>query len=80
MVYDIIIQNYDLLTWERRLCIIQRICSGLRSIHSYGLIHKDFHIGNILHSILNDRSFTYIAISDFACQQMKFHQNQIFME
>ena len=54
-------QNYNLLTWEGRLCIIQRICSGLRSIHNYGFIHKDFHIGNILHSILNNQSFTYIG-------------------
>ena len=56
-----LIQNYNSLTWEGRLCIIQRICSGLRSIHNYGFIHKDFHIGNILHSILNNQSFTNIG-------------------
>ena len=43
-LHHYLIQNYNLLTWEGRLCIIQRICSGLRSIHNYGLIHKYFHI------------------------------------
>ena len=51
------IQNYNLFTWEGRLYIIQRICSGIRSIHNYGLIHKDLHPGNVF----IDSTFAYIG-------------------
>ena len=63
-LHSYLYQNNTLLTLERKLYIIKCVCSGLRSIHSYGLIHKDLHMGNILHSFLNsDQSHT--CISDF---------------
>ncbi|RGB40270.1 kinase-like domain-containing protein [Rhizophagus diaphanus] len=41
---------YNSLTLEDKLDIIERICLGLNCIHSYNLIHRDLHSGNILFS------------------------------
>ncbi|RGB40645.1 kinase-like domain-containing protein [Rhizophagus diaphanus] len=40
--------NFILLNWEKKLHILTNISHGLASIHNKGLIHHDFHCGNIL--------------------------------
>ncbi|POG64388.1 kinase-like domain-containing protein [Rhizophagus irregularis DAOM 181602=DAOM 197198] len=40
--------NFISLNWEQKLGSIQSIAHGLSDIHKKGLIHNDFHCGNIL--------------------------------
>ncbi|CAG8536520.1 14116_t:CDS:2, partial [Ambispora leptoticha] len=52
-------KNYAILTWPQRLRILYYISKGLSNIHDAGIIHKDFHTGNILqlsthHSYIGD--------------------------
>ncbi|CAG8592694.1 2135_t:CDS:2 [Ambispora gerdemannii] len=51
--------NYATFTWTQRLKIVYYISEGLSNIHDAGIIHKDFHTGNILqlsthHSYIGD--------------------------
>jgi serine/threonine protein kinase len=48
--------NFISLNWVHKLRNLQSIASGLKKIHQKGLIHRDFHCGNIL-SDFNDMSF-----------------------
>ncbi|RGB39603.1 kinase-like domain-containing protein [Rhizophagus diaphanus] len=41
-------KNYNSLNWKEKLNILYKIASGLLYIHYKGLIHRDFHCGNIL--------------------------------
>jgi serine/threonine protein kinase len=41
-------KNNNELSWSDKLMHLYYIASGLVSIHKSGLIHRDFHIGNIL--------------------------------
>src|ERR1044072_7214130 len=41
--------SFYLLNWNNKLHILNLIAFGLNDIHSKGLIHHDFHCGNILH-------------------------------
>ncbi|POG63508.1 kinase-like domain-containing protein [Rhizophagus irregularis DAOM 181602=DAOM 197198] len=41
-------KNYKNFSWLRRLNILQNIIKGLKEIHRKGLVHRDFHTGNIL--------------------------------
>ncbi|PKY47874.1 kinase-like protein, partial [Rhizophagus irregularis] len=40
--------NFNNITWIKRISIINDITKSLKSIHSSGLIHKDLHSSNIL--------------------------------
>ena len=40
--------NFNSLNWEKKLYNLFRIAYGLSKIHDKGLIHHDFHGGNIL--------------------------------
>src|SRR5207249_10179555 len=40
--------KFNFLDWMRKLKILKRISEGLKNIHNNGLIHQDFHCGNIL--------------------------------
>src|ERR1051325_734208 len=42
--------NFHSLSWNNKLQSLWFIASGLNDIHSKGLIHHDFHCGNILES------------------------------
>ncbi|EXX70637.1 Cdc15p [Rhizophagus irregularis DAOM 197198w] len=45
------LNNYFISTnWYSKLWILRSIASGLKEIHNKGLIHRDFHSGNILTS------------------------------
>src|SRR5437764_13744521 len=43
--------NFNSMVWSGKLCTLQRIASGLKDIHDNGLIHHDFHCGNILNNV-----------------------------
>ncbi|RHZ87315.1 hypothetical protein Glove_37g87 [Diversispora epigaea] len=45
--------NFVLLTWRRKSSILSTIVIGLKNIHKMGLMHKDFHSGNIVNQTLN---------------------------
>ena len=40
--------NFDLLNWKNKSIMLQSISYGLKDIHDCGLIHHDFHCGNLL--------------------------------
>jgi serine/threonine protein kinase len=40
--------SFKLMKWKEKLDILGRIATGLLNIHEKGLIHQDFHSGNIL--------------------------------
>ncbi|POG73694.1 kinase-like domain-containing protein [Rhizophagus irregularis DAOM 181602=DAOM 197198] len=42
--------NFISINWEEKLLNLQGIAFGLKDIHNKGLIHHDFHCGNILSS------------------------------
>ena len=42
--------SFNTMNWSRKLDILQRTACGLKDIHDNGLIHRDFHCGNILNS------------------------------
>src|SRR5581483_1488566 len=41
-------KNFNLMDWQVKLCTLNIIAKGLSDIHEKGLIHQDFHSGNIL--------------------------------
>ena len=50
--------NFHNLTWSTRLDYLLDIARGLNTMHSAGLMHRDFHCGNLLIDV------TYAAIGD----------------
>src|SRR5581483_322664 len=42
--------NFNSLNWTEKLSYLWNIACGLNAIHEKGLIHHDFHCGNILNS------------------------------
>ncbi|RHZ51629.1 hypothetical protein Glove_476g82 [Diversispora epigaea] len=52
--------NFENLTWRKKYNILSNIIYGLKYIHEMGLMHKDFHSGNIVNETL-----TYSYITDF---------------
>src|SRR5438067_11079882 len=42
--------SFKSMKWYKKLYTLQDIMSGLKDIHDNGLIHHDFHCGNILNS------------------------------
>ncbi|KAG9300784.1 hypothetical protein G9A89_023582 [Geosiphon pyriformis] len=40
--------NFHYMSWKDKLVIAQRIAWGLSMIHSFGMVHRDLHSGNIL--------------------------------
>ncbi|RHZ53510.1 hypothetical protein Glove_441g124 [Diversispora epigaea] len=52
--------NFKKLTWKKKYNILSNIVIGLTNIHEMGLMHKDFHSGNIVNQTL-----TVSYITDF---------------
>src|SRR5947209_3035729 len=42
-------RNFSSIDWYNKLFILRGIATGLSYIHKKGLIHQDFHSGNILY-------------------------------
>ena len=53
-------KRYGVLTWNEKIFILYFIARDLNQIHKAGLIHKDFHSGNIV-----NRSTIISSITDF---------------
>ncbi|POG77704.1 kinase-like domain-containing protein [Rhizophagus irregularis DAOM 181602=DAOM 197198] len=49
--------NFNSTKWDEKLIILQSVAKGLACIHEYGLVHRDFHCGNIL----KDSYYTFIT-------------------
>ncbi|GBC29097.2 kinase-like domain-containing protein [Rhizophagus irregularis DAOM 181602=DAOM 197198] len=49
--------SFNSTTWFEKLNILRTIAQGLDFIHQNGLVHRDFHCGNIL----KDSRFTFIT-------------------
>ncbi|RHZ67608.1 hypothetical protein Glove_300g12 [Diversispora epigaea] len=52
--------KFEKLSWRRKSWILSDIVMGLKNIHEMGLMHKDFHPGNIVNPAL-----TLSYITDF---------------
>ncbi|RHZ85863.1 hypothetical protein Glove_59g2 [Diversispora epigaea] len=52
--------KFEELTWGKKSSILLNIVDGLKNIHKMGLMHKDFHSGNIVNQYL-----TLSYITDF---------------
>src|SRR4051812_5619474 len=65
--------RFNSMKCKEKLDILQKIAGGLNDIHSQGLIHHDFHCGNIL------KNNNYIRITDLGlCQpaNITLYQNE----
>ncbi|CAB4420299.1 unnamed protein product [Rhizophagus irregularis] len=66
--------NFISLDWEKKLFALQGIAYGLKEIHNRGLIHHDFHCGNILSGSDTDE---YTSITDLGlCQPANVKSSQ----
>ncbi|RGB40484.1 kinase-like domain-containing protein, partial [Rhizophagus diaphanus] len=54
--------NFISLGWEQKLWSLYCIALGLRDIHSKGLIHQNFHCGNILSDFGQDAFITDLGL------------------
>ncbi|RHZ87626.1 hypothetical protein Glove_33g221 [Diversispora epigaea] len=52
--------KFENLTWRKKYNILSDVVIGLTNIHEMGLMHKDFHSGNIV-----NQSLTISYITDF---------------
>ncbi|CAJ0640802.1 10606_t:CDS:2 [Entrophospora sp. SA101] len=66
-------QNFQRFDWWKKINMLKDIVLGLQSIHSVGLVHNDFHSGNILrHGYGSDSDNLDTYISDLGtCHQNK---------
>jgi len=53
--------SFNSLNWNRKLWNLYNIARGLSLIHKKGLIHYDFHCGNILNNNYDDREYSLIT-------------------
>src|SRR5688572_2817190 len=56
-------KDFKNLKWENKIEILEQIIKGLKDIHEKGIIHHDFHSGNIL----QDKRYAYIADLGLSC-------------
>ncbi|RGB24129.1 kinase-like domain-containing protein, partial [Rhizophagus diaphanus] len=72
---EIVIEN----GWKKRLYILHTIISGLNRIHEKGLIHYDFHDGNILLHKNEQNENDEVYISDLGlCRPAKSLRKNIY--
>ena len=53
--------NFNSLNWTEKFFNLQRIARGLQIIHEKGMIHCDFHCGNILNNKGDGKLFSQIT-------------------
>ncbi len=61
-LYEYLNRNHNYLLWKEKLQILFFIIKGFYNIHKQGLVHKDFHTGNILIEYYN--AYTVYQIWD----------------
>src|SRR6266511_495486 len=67
---DYITKNFYNIKWNEKLNILEHIAEGLDHIHDQNIIHRDFHIGNILYENEID-----IVISDLGISKSSMDKN-----
>ena len=60
---DYITKNFHNIKWSEKLNILKHIVEGLDHIHNQNIIHRDFHIGNILYENEFDIVISDLGIS-----------------
>lgn len=63
-IYNYILRNNTTLSIEKRKNLIYQICSGLKYIHSKGLLHRDISLTNIFLKHYDD--IDVVKIGDFS--------------
>ena len=53
--------SFNSLDWRNKLYNLSYIACGLKTIHEKGLIHQDFHCGNILNSTYDGKLDSFIT-------------------
>ncbi|GBC10401.1 hypothetical protein RclHR1_00960018 [Rhizophagus clarus] len=53
--------NYKFFNWKMKIQKLHCIANGLKEIHKNQLVHRDFHIRNILLSSLSIETYIYIS-------------------
>src|SRR5688572_7654462 len=46
---DYLTKNFYSIKWSEKLQALQNIVAGLWHLHNQGILHRDFHSGNILY-------------------------------
>ncbi|POG69403.1 kinase-like domain-containing protein, partial [Rhizophagus irregularis DAOM 181602=DAOM 197198] len=64
--------NFISLDWDQKLWSLYCIALGLRDIHKKGLIHQDFHCGNILSDFNKEAFITDLGL----CQPANVKSSQ----
>jgi len=62
---NILDKNYNALNWEKKLHNLLYIANGLSKIHKAGLVHKDFHSGNIVMNSMSNSSTSYASYASY---------------
>jgi serine/threonine protein kinase len=67
-------ENFSSLRWDQKFNILSSIALGLSNIHKRGLIHRDFHIGNM---IVDFNQLTYVTDLGL-CRPMNVQNNDVY--
>ena len=70
--------NFNELTWSDKLLNLHDIANGLVSIHDKGLIHRDFHCGNILSTTTIDTRITDLGLCKPANEKSEKSEKRIY--
>ena len=69
--------NFNSFDWKKKLCNLEVIAYGLSRIHNVGLIHHDFHCGNILSHDYCTSEIPYPQITDLGlCKPVNVKPSQ----
>ncbi|GBB98238.1 hypothetical protein RclHR1_03180003 [Rhizophagus clarus] len=61
---DYLNKNYENFDWFNGLKVLIKIINGLNKIHQKQMVHRDFHMGNILFTKIEDIYYDYYDCSD----------------
>ena len=68
--------SFNSLSWDNKLDNLYYIALGLDDIHEQGLIHHDFHCGNILLNKFDDGDFRSLITDLGLCQPANVESSQ----
>src|SRR5271154_5261385 len=71
-------KRYETLTWNQKIFILYFIARGLNQIHEAGLIHKDFHSGNIVNISTVISSITDFSLCRPVSEDSKTDQGKLY--
>ncbi|CAB4478743.1 unnamed protein product [Rhizophagus irregularis] len=68
-LHNILREKFTEITWDKqKLAILWQISEGLETIHKSEFIHRDFHSGNILSNLSNEKRHRW-QIGDLGLSQ-----------